>query len=92
MERTSGASTALSFAEASALSLRPRRSLRTVLDNITLFDPTIAPAEALRAAELACLDEDITQLPLGYSTPVGAAGGALSEWRCLQTTLPLRSR
>jgi len=42
----------------------------TILENITLFDPTQREA-ALDAAALVELDEMVAQLPKGYETPVG---------------------
>ena len=50
----------------------------SVLDNLRLNHPE-APLEAvIAAAEVACADEFIQQLPEGYLTPVGERGGGLS--------------
>ena len=50
----------------------------TVLDNLRLNHPE-APMEAvIAAAEVACADDFIQQLPEGYLTPVGERGGGLS--------------
>lgn len=44
----------------------------TVLDNLTLFQPSRIPA-AMAAAARTGLDEPIAALPLGFATPVGDA-------------------
>ena len=50
----------------------------SVLDNLRLNHPE-APLEAvIAAAEVACADEFIQDLPDGYLTPVGERGGGLS--------------
>jgi len=50
----------------------------SVLDNLRLNHPE-APLEAvIKAAEVACADEFIQQLPDSYLTPVGERGGGLS--------------
>jgi ATP-binding cassette subfamily B protein len=50
----------------------------SVLDNLRLNHPE-APLEAvIAAAEVACADEFIQDLPEGYLTPVGERGGGLS--------------
>ncbi|WP_371666463.1 peptidase domain-containing ABC transporter [Streptomyces sp. NBC_00289] len=50
----------------------------SIRDNIALADPS-APFEAVvRAAALACIDADITALPMGYETPLIDAGASLS--------------
>lgn len=41
----------------------------TVLDQITLKDPSVSKAEAMRAVQLVGMEESILQLPLGYDTP-----------------------
>ena len=49
-----------------------------MLDNLRLNHPE-APMEAvIAAAEVACADDFIQQLPEGYLTPVGERGGGLS--------------
>jgi subfamily B ATP-binding cassette protein HlyB/CyaB len=50
----------------------------TVLDNLRLNHPE-APLEAvIAAAHIACAHEFISELPMGYATPVGERGGGLS--------------
>lgn len=46
--------------------------------NISFNDPDLPFEEVKRAAELAAIDEDIQQMPMGYETPVSESGGALS--------------
>jgi ABC-type bacteriocin/lantibiotic exporter with double-glycine peptidase domain len=50
----------------------------TIAENIAMHDPSLSPAEIERAARLACLHEDITLTPLGYSTPLAHRGAGLS--------------
>jgi ATP-binding cassette subfamily B protein len=50
----------------------------TILENITLNDSTVPLCEVTRAAELACIHEDITSMPMGYDTIVTEGGGSLS--------------
>ncbi|GHJ15911.1 NHLP family bacteriocin export ABC transporter peptidase/permease/ATPase [Micromonospora sp. AKA38] len=50
----------------------------TVHSNIAFNDPEL-PSEAIQeAARLACLEDDIAGMPMGYRTFVGEAGNALS--------------
>jgi len=51
----------------------------TVLENITLGDPAIARADAVRAAELVHADAFIRALPHGYDTPLDERGQNLSQ-------------
>ena len=50
----------------------------TVAENIWIGRPTAKWEEVQSAAELACVDEFVNDLPLGYETRVGEAGGLLS--------------
>ncbi len=50
----------------------------TIRGNITLSDSSIPMAEVNRAAELACIHEDIAAMPMGYETLVVEGGGSLS--------------
>lgn len=50
----------------------------SIEDNIALFDPDPDPANVRRAAELAFVDGDIEDLPMGYRTRIGDLGSALS--------------
>jgi NHLM bacteriocin system ABC transporter peptidase/ATP-binding protein len=46
----------------------------TVRDNITLWDSTVDEADVTRAARDACIHDDITARPGGYSGPVTEGG------------------
>jgi NHLM bacteriocin system ABC transporter peptidase/ATP-binding protein len=50
----------------------------SVRDNIALWDDTLAEAEIVRAAKDACIHDDITRLPGGYSARLGEGGFNLS--------------
>jgi ABC-type bacteriocin/lantibiotic exporter with double-glycine peptidase domain len=50
----------------------------SIRGNITLNDAAVPLPEVTRAAELACIHEDITALPMEYETPVIEGGGSLS--------------
>lgn len=50
----------------------------TIAENIGLVKPDATRAEIENAARLACIDEDIARMPLGYDTPVGEKGISLS--------------
>lgn len=55
----------------------------TVLDQITLSDPSITPEEAYAAAKLAGIDEAINALPDGYLTPCSDGLFSQGEWQLL---------
>jgi ATP-binding cassette, subfamily B, bacterial len=50
----------------------------TIARNIALGEEDIDTGKLIRAAKLACIDEFIDQLPLGYNTKIGAEGLSLS--------------
>ncbi|MEM1385180.1 MAG: ABC transporter ATP-binding protein [Pseudomonadota bacterium] len=50
----------------------------SIADNIRLGSPAASPAEIERAARDANADDFIAELPQGYATPLGEAGGRLS--------------
>jgi ATP-binding cassette subfamily B protein len=50
----------------------------TIAANLAVGRPGATEAEVLRAAQLAQADEFISELPLGYATPVGERGLGLS--------------
>lgn len=50
----------------------------TVADNISRFDPEADSMEIISAAQAAGVHEMVLRLPLGYETPLGATGTALS--------------
>jgi ABC-type multidrug transport system ATPase subunit len=43
-----------------------------------MFDPSVPQADIERAAQMACIHDDIMKMPLGYDTPLTAAGSSLS--------------
>lgn len=51
---------------------------RSIAENIALGRPDATQTEIEHAAHLACIDEDIRQLPQGYQTAVGEKGITLS--------------
>lgn len=50
----------------------------TVAENISRFDPDADSMEIIAAAQSAGVHELVLRLPLGYETPLGASGTALS--------------
>lgn len=50
----------------------------TVRANITMFDPSVPQEDIERASRMACIHDDIMKMPLGYDTPLTAAGSSLS--------------
>lgn len=50
----------------------------SIIENITFFDETIDLEYARYVAQLACIDETIKKLPMGYETRVGDMGSTLS--------------
>jgi ABC-type bacteriocin/lantibiotic exporter with double-glycine peptidase domain len=50
----------------------------TMRANIALSDPTVPLEEVQRAAQIACIHEDIVRMPMQYDTPVVAGGSSLS--------------
>jgi ATP-binding cassette, subfamily B, bacterial len=50
----------------------------TIRDNITLGRDGIDDTDVARAAGIAGLHADVARLPMGYDTPVGGGGAALS--------------
>jgi ATP-binding cassette, subfamily B, bacterial len=50
----------------------------TLRDNIAFHEPDMPVERVIEAATVAELHDDITRMPLGYSTPVGDGGGLLS--------------
>jgi ABC-type bacteriocin/lantibiotic exporter with double-glycine peptidase domain len=51
----------------------------TIRENLTLTRPDATATEVIEAATLAGLHDDVVALPLGYETPVGQGGTALSS-------------
>lgn len=50
----------------------------TVRSNIALADPTLELDQVVEAAKLACLHDEIMQMPMGYDTPLSDGGLSLS--------------
>jgi ATP-binding cassette subfamily B protein len=50
----------------------------TILDNLTLNNPKMSREQAMYAAQIAAIHEDIMKMPMGYDTFVGEGGSALS--------------
>lgn len=50
----------------------------TIYDNIAFMDSTPNNERAMKSAELACIDEKIRSLPMGYNTAIGEIGCFLS--------------
>jgi ABC-type bacteriocin/lantibiotic exporter with double-glycine peptidase domain len=50
----------------------------SVRDNIALVDPRLPLADIQRAAQLACIHDDILSMPMGYETILADAGASLS--------------
>lgn len=55
----------------------------TILDQITLFDPDIAPEQARTAACLTGLDDVIRRFPEGYNTPCRSDLFSQGQWQLL---------
>ena len=50
----------------------------TIRHNVSFHDPSLPLSEVARAAKVAELHEDISRMPMGYSTRVAEGGSALS--------------
>jgi ATP-binding cassette subfamily B protein len=50
----------------------------TVLHNVTFNDPQMSKEQAIQAAQVAAIHEDIMHMPMGYETYVAEEGSALS--------------
>jgi ABC-type bacteriocin/lantibiotic exporter with double-glycine peptidase domain len=50
----------------------------TIRDNVALFDPNVPQDEIERACELACLDDVVASLPMGFDTMLADGGSSLS--------------
>lgn len=59
----------------------------TIRENIRIGNPVATDNDVVRAAESACLDRDIEQLPQGFETVVGERGVTLSGGQKQRTSL-----
>ncbi len=50
----------------------------SIYDNIAMNDIEATPEKVAHAAQLACIHDDITQMPMAYQTLVGGMGATLS--------------
>ena len=50
----------------------------TIRDNVALFDSSVPQDEIERACRIACLEETIAEMPLGYDTMLADGGSSLS--------------
>ncbi|WP_144391583.1 peptidase domain-containing ABC transporter [Pleionea sediminis] len=50
----------------------------SMLDNIAFFDTEIDEEHAIECAKLACIHQDIANMPMGYNTLIGDMGTTLS--------------
>jgi ABC-type bacteriocin/lantibiotic exporter with double-glycine peptidase domain len=57
---------------------RPHLFGAPIRENIALADPETDLEAVVRAAKLACIDEDITAMPMGYETLLVDGGASLS--------------
>jgi ABC-type bacteriocin/lantibiotic exporter with double-glycine peptidase domain len=57
---------------------RPELFCATIRENIALKDPNIPMSEVAQAAQLACIQGDISGMPMGYETFLSDSTGSLS--------------
>jgi ABC-type bacteriocin/lantibiotic exporter with double-glycine peptidase domain len=57
---------------------RPHIFGTSIRGNIAVADPSMSLERVRAAAARACIHDEIAQMPLGYDTPLVAAGGSLS--------------
>lgn len=50
----------------------------SLLENISFFDGCPSIDRVVECAQIACIHEEITRMPMGYETLIGDMGGALS--------------
>ncbi|MCW0366451.1 Toxin RTX-I translocation ATP-binding protein [Xanthomonas sacchari] len=50
----------------------------SIAENISFFDPNFSMDRIIAAASAASIHKDISEMPMGYSTPVGDMGSTLS--------------
>ena len=50
----------------------------SIADNISFFDPHADPDWVTQCARLACVDEEISAMPMGYQSLIGDMGSTLS--------------
>lgn len=50
----------------------------TIRDNVSMFDPSLDAGDMERACKLACLDDVVERMPMGYDTMLADGGSSLS--------------
>jgi ATP-binding cassette, subfamily B, bacterial CvaB/MchF/RaxB len=50
----------------------------SVAENITFFDATVDEARMVECAEIACIHDEISAMPMGYNSLIGDMGSSLS--------------
>jgi ABC-type bacteriocin/lantibiotic exporter with double-glycine peptidase domain len=50
----------------------------TIRENIAMVDPSLPLADVQRAARLACIHDDVANMPMGYETLLADGGASLS--------------
>lgn len=72
---------------AAYLSQHPMVFSGTVAENICMFDPQPDSARIARCARAACIHDEVAGWPLGYNTPLVAAGRSISAGQAQRIAL-----
>lgn len=72
---------------AAYLSQHPMVFSGTVTENICMFEPEPDPARIARCAQAACIHDEVMAWPLGYATPLVAAGRSISAGQAQRIAL-----
>jgi ATP-binding cassette subfamily B protein RaxB len=59
----------------------------SLIDNICLFDHDVDKEKLQRAAKLACIDDFVGVLPMGYNSPIGDMGSMMSAGQAQRVLL-----
>jgi ABC-type bacteriocin/lantibiotic exporter with double-glycine peptidase domain len=59
----------------------------SIRQNITLYAPAMTLEQAAEAARLACIHDEIMQMPMAYETVVAEGGSGLSGGQCQRLTI-----
>ncbi|HME90582.1 MAG TPA: ATP-binding cassette domain-containing protein, partial [Myxococcaceae bacterium] len=57
---------------------RPYLFNQSIRQNIAAADPSVPLEKVVEAAKIACIDEEILEMPLGYNTILQEGGGSVS--------------